>query len=256
MNNLPADESPAASPNPPTEANAVQPSTAQEAMDSHKPGPIRRFFSDVWDSLALRRVVFKALTLIYALAVFGYAYIQMSAHRNILSYMGVMLLMVIVYAEILVIRDHLWVIEGSMRESRRWRDVFFNQTSLRRQRIRKFFSILFSLGIFSYMYIKAGPQHKPVLSFMGIMLMMTVLYYEILTIRDEIFVIGQSLAPCSDEESDKRKQQYDKFIDQSNNAAAGVSPTSETAQEKPAEAAKKEGVPEPAQASEEPLQNG
>ena len=48
------------------------------------------------------------------------------------------------------------------------------------------------------------------------MLLMTVLYYEILTIRDEIFVIGQSLQPESDEETAKRKEHYDKFIEQVN----------------------------------------
>ena len=189
-------------------------------------GIIRRVLSNLWQGIALRRIVLKALTLLYALAVFGYAYNHMAEHRNILSYMGVMLLMVIIYAEILIIRDHLWVIEGSMRESRRWRDVFFNQTSLRRQRIRKFLSILFSLGIFSYMYFKAGVQHKPVLSFMGVMLMMTVLYYEILTIRDEIFLMGQSIIPCSDEESDKRKQHYDKFIEQTHTNTEAARPSS------------------------------
>ncbi|OGK06035.1 MAG: hypothetical protein A2W80_14405 [Candidatus Riflebacteria bacterium GWC2_50_8] len=219
MNNLPDNEK-YVEQNPSPEKPAAE-NTSRRDASSSQPGFLRRAFRSVWDGLAVRRVIFKVLTLIYALVVFGYAYFQMSAHRNIMSYMGVMLLMVIVYAEILVIRDHLWVIEGSMRESRRWRDVFFNQTSLRRQRIRKFLSILFSLGIFSYMYFKAGVNHKPVLSFMGVMLMMTVLYYEILTIRDEIFVIGQSLSPCSDEESDKRKQHYDKFIEQAK-AESGV----------------------------------
>lgn len=188
-------------------ANNAEPTQAK-----HSSNVVVRALRSLWHSLALRRIVLKSLTLLYALIIFGYAYLHMTEHRSILSYMGVMLLLVIVYAEILVVRDHLWVIEGSMRESRRWRDIFFNQTSLRRQRIRKFFSILFAMGIFSYMYFKAGPSHRPVLSFMGIMLMMTMLYYEILTIRDEIFVIGQSVMPCSDEECDKRKQDYDKFI--------------------------------------------
>ncbi|EKD81898.1 MAG: hypothetical protein ACD_39C01582G0002 [uncultured bacterium] len=242
MSNLPADEqpvghntspdTPAAHENPRTEPAALK--MPQGEANTPQPGLIRRMLRSIWDGLALRRIFFKALTLVYALVVFGYAYFHMSEHRSILSYMGVMLLMVIVYAEILVIRDHLWVIEGSMRESRRWRDVFFNQTSLRRQRIRKFLSILFSLAVFSYMYFKAGPHHKPVLSFMGVMLMMTVLYYEILTVRDEIFVIGQSMLPCSDDESDKRKKHYDKFIEQSKNDAIPTTSSKEAAQEKTA----------------------
>jgi hypothetical protein len=214
MNNLPADPNPVAPDESAAGAPATQHTETPEAASNKAPGRLMSLLRSFWQALELRRIIFKVLTLLYALAIFGYAYYTMSAHRSVLSYMGVMLLMVIIYAEILVIRDHLWVIEGSMRESRRWRDIFFNQTTLRRQRIRKFLSILFALCIFSYMYFKASTAHKPVLSFMGIMLLMTVLYYEILTIRDEIFVIGQSLQPESDEEVAKRKEHYDKFIEE------------------------------------------
>ncbi len=220
MNNLPADQQPVKpeeSPSADTMKEPVSVAGSGESGNSASSSRLAETLRSVWKALELRRIFFKALTLVYALAIFGYAYYTMSAHRQVLSYMGLMLLMVIIYAEILVIRDHLWVIEGSMRESRRWRDIFFNQTSLRRQRIRKFLSIFFALCIFSYMYIQASPEHKSVLSFMGVILMMTVLYYEILTIRDEIFVIWQSLQPQSDEESDKRRQHYDKFIEQARN---------------------------------------
>ena len=213
MNNLPADPKPVEPDESAAGASANQHSDPTE-MPGKKAGRLMSVLRSFWQALELRRVIFKTLTLLYALAIFGYAYYTMSAHRSVLSYMGVMLLLVIIYAEILVIRDHLWVIEGSMRESRRWRDIFFNQTTLRRQRIRKFLSILFAMCIFSYMYFKASPGHKAVLSFMGIMLLMTVLYYEILTIRDEIFVIGQSLQPESDEEAARRKEHYAKFIEE------------------------------------------
>lgn len=230
MNNLPADQKPigsdesvagSAQSNAETSSSSdTQVAGAPKTAETPVRGRLMGALSSFWQALELRRIILKVLTLFYALAIFGYAYYTMSGHRSVLSYMGVMLLMVIIYAEILVIRDHLWVIEGSMRESRRWRDIFFNQTTLRRQRIRKFLSIFFAMCIFSYMYFKASPAHKPVLSFMGIMLLMTVLYYEILTIRDEIFVIGQSLQPESDEEAAKRKEHYDKFIEQADNNAA------------------------------------
>jgi len=220
MNNLPVDRNPVeqddASVKNEVEAGSSETVNLDSASTSRKPASswLMTALRSFWKGLELRRIIFKVLTLLYALVIFGYAYFHMAAHRGVLSYMGIMLLMVIVYAEILVIRDHLWVIEGSMRESRRWRDIFFNQTTLRRQRIRKLLSILFATGVFSYMYFKAGSADKALLSFMGIMLLMTVLYYEILTIRDEIFIIGQSLQPESEEEAAKRRQNYDKFIKQ------------------------------------------
>jgi hypothetical protein len=155
--------------------------------------------------------------LFFALAVFGFIYMHMTAHRSILTYMGTMLLMVIVYAEILVIRDHLWVIEGSMRESRRWREVFFNQSNLRRQKVRKLVVMVFALGIFSYVYMKTiekFAESAALLSFLGLILMITILYYEILTIRDEVSIMMNAVEDSekNKEDSLKRDEQYDKFI--------------------------------------------
>lgn len=178
-----------------------------------RPGLLRRFFSGIWHTIVERQIIYKIFTLLFAVAVFGYVYMHMSDHHSILTYMGLMLLMVLVYVEILIIRDHLWVIEGSMREARKWRDVFFSKTTLRRQRIRKIFSVLFALAIFSYVYMKVPRSHIPILSFMGIILMITMLYYEILSIRDEVLLMRQSLAR-SLEENDARdhKTEYDKFL--------------------------------------------
>ncbi len=184
---------------------------------------LKGFFANFWQGVVVRQVFHKIITLIFALAVFSFTYMHMAPHRSVLTYMGVMLLMVLVYAEILVIRDHLWVIEGSMRESRKWRDVFFNQTNLRRQRIRKFLIVLFSMVIFSYIFIKSQGKTNPIFSFMGIILMITVLYYEILNIRDEVLIMLQSMANQIPEESESAKSSnYEKFLrpdgaDKSNN---------------------------------------
>ncbi len=180
-------------------------------------GGLPNFLKGIWQGLISRQIFQKIFSLIFALGVFGAVYFYMVGHRDILTYMGIMLLMVIVYAEILVIRDHLWVIEGSMRESRKWRDVFFNQTTLRRQRVRKILIMLFALGIFSYVYFKSmkrDPLNTPVLSFMGIILMITILYYEILTIRDEVFIMLQSIkAENPDlEQEQEREKRYEKFL--------------------------------------------
>jgi TRAP-type uncharacterized transport system fused permease subunit len=170
------------------------------------------FLRNVWDSIVERQIFYKIFTLLFALMVFGYVYLHMSAHRNVLTYMGLMLLMVMVYVEILVIRDHLWVIEGSMREARKWRDVFFNRTTLRRQKIRKIFTVVFALAIFSYVYMKVPRVNSPVLSFMGVILMMTMLYYEILTIRDEILIMRQALEKHDQNKEEETKTDYDDYL--------------------------------------------
>jgi len=184
------------------------------------------FLKGIWQGLISRQIFQKIFSLVFALGVFGAVYFYMVGHRDILTYMGIMLLMVIVYAEILVIRDHLWVIEGSMRESRKWRDVFFNQTTLRRQRVRKILIMLFALGIFSYVYVKSikrDPLNTPVLSFMGIILMITILYYEILTIRDEVFIVLQSIKAENpdQEEEQEREKRYEKFLQTDESSASG-----------------------------------
>ncbi len=185
-----------------------------EHREIHRPG----FFgliSSVWKGLLFRQFFQKIFSLLFALAVFGAFYFYLNTHRQIMTYMGIMLLMVIVYAEILIIRDHLWVIEGSMRESRKWRDVFFNQTNLRRQRIRKILVMIFALGVFSYVYMKSitsYPGNTPVLSFFGIILMITILYYEVLTIRDEVLIMLQSIQVNQVEIEKKTESQHEKFL--------------------------------------------
>ncbi len=188
----------------------------QENQLIERSGPFRRFFYSVWQAIVDRQIFYKIFTLIFALLVFGYVYLYMENHRSVMTYMGLMLLMVLVYVEILVIRDHLWVIEGSMRESRKWRDVFFNRTTLRRQRVRKIFSVLFALGIFSYVYMKVPRANSPVLSFMGIILMITMLYFEVLTIRDEVLLMREAISRSLEKEEAPGKNEYDAFISEKN----------------------------------------
>ncbi len=194
-----------------------------------RPGFFRSFLSSIWQTVVDRQIFYKLFSLIFALLVFGYVYLYMEHHRDLMTYMGLMLLMVVVYIEILVIRDHLWVIEGSMRESRKWRDVFFNRTTLRRQRIRKIISVLFALGIFSYVYMKVPRANSPVLSFMGIILMITMLYFEVLTIRDEVLIMREAVSLFKEkEEASTGKTDYDVFISEKDQSET----QSETTQKK------------------------
>lgn len=180
---------------------------------SNKLSLVSRFFSGVWKNILARQIFQKLITLVFALAVFGTIYERMSSHREIITYMGGMLLMVLLYVEVLVVRDHLWVIEGSMRESRRWRDIFFSQASLRRQRLRKSFLVVFALCVFSYIYHVTPGQSKHTLSFFGIMLMMTVLYHEILIVRDEVSLMAQAIVDKPKEKNEKAEL-FEKIIDE------------------------------------------
>jgi hypothetical protein len=194
-------------------------SEKEQNVERHgEPEKKSSLFSRFFKGLINRQIFQKVFSLLFALVVFGAVYFQMEAHRSILSYLGVMLLMVVVYAEILIIRDHLWVLEGSMRESRRWRDIFFNQTSLRRQRFRKVVVMIFALGIFSYVYMRASTENSPALSFMGIILMITILYYEILTVRDEVFIMMQAVVASEEEKAEitKPAKEHEKFLAEKN----------------------------------------
>jgi hypothetical protein len=213
----------------------VEAESSSESVDSlehteTKSGPnlLVSFFSGIWSAIVDHQIIYKVITLLFALLVFSFVYLHMEGHRSILTYMGLMLLMVLVYVEILIIRDHLWVIEGSMREARRWRDVFFNRSTLRRQKLRKVFSVLFALGIFSYVYMKVPRANSPVLSFMGVILMITMLYYEILTIRDDVLLMRQALTQHLNEgmEDAHRKAEYEKFINGASDTAATAAATS------------------------------
>ena len=188
-----------------------QQNLSSEERSAASANPLRRFVHYIWRAIIDRQIFYKTFSLVFALLVFGYVYLYMEHHRDLMTYMGLMLLMVVVYIEVLVIRDHLWVIEGSMRESRKWRDVFFNRTTLRRQRIRKIAILIYALAIFSYVYMKAPRANSPVLSFMGIILMITVLYSEVLTVRDEVLLMRESLSHLKGEDSPE-KTDHEKFL--------------------------------------------
>ncbi len=133
----------------------------------------------------------KAITIIFAFLVFTIISRHIRYHRDLLSYIGIMLMVTMAYLEILIIRDHLWVLEGALPEARRWRDVFFTKQSLSHQRWRKILVVVFALFIFTYVYVKT--QGSEIYSFLGIILMVTVLYFEVLSIRDEVQVLVASL---------------------------------------------------------------
>ncbi len=155
----------------------------------------QRFSSRILDWLREKQILSKTFIICFALAIFSYAYFYVEAsNRSILAYIGSMLTMVVVYIEILIIRDHLWVIEGSMPESKKWRELFFSPNTIRKQKFRKIIVLLFTLVVFVYFYkIKLIPGHRNGLSFIGLILMITMVYYEILSIRDEIASLTRSM---------------------------------------------------------------
>lgn len=167
--------------------------------------PIQKFYNEEkkpkgWfrrliDWLKEKQVLSKIFVVCFSLAVFSYTYFDVEASkRSGLAYIGCMMAIIFAYVEILTIRDHLWIIEGSMPESRKWRELLFNPISIRKQKFRKIIVLFFSLVVYAVIYrMKDFPGAKSSLSFIGIMLMITMVYYEILSIRDEVASLSKSV---------------------------------------------------------------
>ncbi len=153
------------------------------------------------DAIIEKQILSKVFIILFATFVFSYAYSNIEEmNRKALSYIGLILCMVVCYVEILGIRDHLWIIEGSIPSSRRWREAFFNPASLRKYKYRRVIAILFAYVVFCYIYkMKALMPARDILSFLGIILMITTVYYEVLAIRDEVNMISKSIKYLIDE---------------------------------------------------------
>lgn len=133
----------------------------------------------------------KLATLVFAFVVFVLVVLFSPGKREFLFYSGSILMLVMAYLEMLIIRDHLWVLEGSLIATKQWRDAFFSPRYLQKERWRRIFVVLFATFFFTWVYIRA--RETDLYSFLGIVLMVTMLYFEVLTIRDQVFEIVSSL---------------------------------------------------------------
>ena len=161
----------------------------------------KNFFLRIIDSIIEKQILSKVFIILFATFVFSYAYNNIEEmNRKALSYVGLILCIVVSYVEILGIRDHLWIIEGSIPSSKRWREAFLNPISLRKYKLRRVIAILFAYVVFCYIYkLKAFAPAKDTLSFLGIVLMITIVYYEILAVRDQVNLISKSIQFIIDE---------------------------------------------------------
>lgn len=165
-------------------------------------------FARLLEWLKEKQIFSKIFIVCFAMGVFSYVYFHVeSQNRDILSYFGLLLTLISVYIEILVIRDHLWVVEGSMIESKKWRNAFFNPSTLRKQKFRKIIVLFFALIIFTVAYrLKIFPGARSALSFIGSILMITMVYYEILAIRDEVFVLTKAVQDMRSEQQEEKQE--------------------------------------------------
>lgn len=152
------------------------------------------------NNFCIRNFLQKFLTVAFTFVVFLFAYYKIDHHREILTFMGTILLMVIVYTEILLLRDHLWVLEGGLRQTKVWRDYFFNRTSIRKQNLRKMFLAIFTFFVFSFVYLNSSSENRSLMIFMGIVMMIIVIYYEILSLRDELARISIAIRNIEEDE--------------------------------------------------------
>lgn len=153
------------------------------------------------DLIIEKQILNKIFIILFATFVFAFAYNNIEEmNRKALSYIGLILCIVVSYVEILGIRDHLWIIEGSLPSSKRWREAFFNPTSMRKYKLRRVIAILFAYIVFCYIYkLKALALARDTLSFLGVILMITAVYYEILAVRDQVNLISKSVHFLVDE---------------------------------------------------------
>lgn len=143
----------------------------------------------------------KAFVLVFTLAVFSWIFYNAGENRRLLTYVGIMLMVTITYVEMLVIRDYLWMLEGSLPHLRKWRETFFPQKVLRRQKLRKIFIVVFAMAVYAWVFYFTGGSE--LFSFMGVILFLTILYLEVLTLRDDVKSIMACLKAQEIEEAVK-----------------------------------------------------
>ncbi|HOY68135.1 MAG TPA: hypothetical protein PLP29_14725 [Candidatus Ozemobacteraceae bacterium] len=171
----------------------------------------------------LPRFIQKLFTLAFAFVIFIIVILFTKGHRAILTQVGVMLMITIVYLEMLMVRDHLWLIEGSLIEARRWRGAFFSKQNMRQQRLRKLIAVILAAIIFTFVFIHTKSEYD-LFAFLGTVLMITVLYFEVLTIRDEVFSLSSSLKAHDIAETAKHEAESGSSGNQAADTSAAPAP--------------------------------
>ena len=74
-------------------------------------------------------------------------------------------------------------------------------------KFRKIIVLFFALIIFTVAYrLKIFPGARAALSFIGSILMITMVYYEILAIRDEVFVLTKAVQDMRSEQQEENQE--------------------------------------------------
>ncbi|MBR4329432.1 MAG: hypothetical protein IKO19_02335 [Candidatus Riflebacteria bacterium] len=194
-----------------TELDEVSKAPKNSQFIENKKPSSKNIFLRITDLIIEKQVLSKIFIILFATFVFSFAYKNIEEmNRKALSYIGLILCIVVSYVEILGIRDHLWIIEGSLPSSKRWREAFFNPTSMRKYKLRRVIAILFAYIVFCYIYkLKAFAPARDTLSFLGIILMVTIVYYEVLAVRDQVNLISNSIHYLVDEKKQGIKTNED-----------------------------------------------
>ncbi len=195
----------------PDEDNKASKAPINSQFSESKKTSSKNIFLRIIDLIIEKQVLSKIFIILFATFVFSFAYKNIEEmNRKALSYIGLILCIVVSYVEILGIRDHLWIIEGSLPSSKRWREAFFNPTSMRKYKLRRVIAILFAYIVFCYIYkLKAIAPARDTLSFLGIILMVTIVYYEVLAVRDQVNLIANSVHYLVDEKKQGIKTNED-----------------------------------------------
>ncbi|MFC1744167.1 hypothetical protein ACFL35_09235 [Candidatus Riflebacteria bacterium] len=147
------------------------------------------------DREVMSRNLKKLFVIIFSCAVFGYllksgdtTYQDIELKKKLyMAVISIILLQIMLYLEILILRDELWVLEGSMKMIRELRDAFLEPPDTAVSSFKKYLVLINTLvitGFFVYLQ-KEQPKVQVTIALIMILLMLVLLLLEVMIIREK-----------------------------------------------------------------------
>lgn len=144
----------------------------------------KKWYENLFQLLNVNFFFEKFFVVIFSCIIFGLVARRIQEFNDVYSFLGITLLLVTLYVETLIIRDHIWVLEIAIPDAQRIKNALFTTQSLSKTRWRKILVMIFTAFVFTHVYFKM--KRSEIIAFLGIVLFITILYYELLQIRDDV----------------------------------------------------------------------